>query len=127
LAVPECIADSQARDGTKVLATTVLAPVRGNVSASTACVRFSAPPRRWPEIPRVRAARLSSWASEGGCGRIVNVPSIAAIGWAMLGNAFYAVTKAEVVKLTKRITMELGSHGITANAVGPGVVRTEMA
>lgn len=45
----------------------------------------------------------------------------------MLGNAFYAATKAEVAILTKRITMELGSIGNTMNAVAPGVVPTEMA
>jgi NAD(P)-dependent dehydrogenase (short-subunit alcohol dehydrogenase family) len=71
-------------------------------------------------------ARLSSRASER-YGRIVNVTSIAAIGWAMLGNSFHAVTKVDVVILTQRITMEFGSHGMTANAVGPGGVRPEMA
>jgi len=59
-------------------------------------------------------------------GRIVNVASIAAIGTALSGNAFYAATKAEVVILTRRFAMELGQHGITVNAVAPGFVRTEM-
>jgi 3-oxoacyl-[acyl-carrier protein] reductase len=59
-------------------------------------------------------------------GRIVNVSSIAAIGTALPGNAFYAGTKAEVVILTRRFAMELGSHGITVNAVAPGFVRTDM-
>src|SRR6516225_1806754 len=38
----------------------------------------------------------------------------------------YAATKAEVVILTRRFAMELGSHGITVNAVAPGFVRTDM-
>jgi 3-oxoacyl-[acyl-carrier protein] reductase len=59
-------------------------------------------------------------------GRIVNVSSIAAIGTALPGNAFYAATKAEVVILTRRFAMELGSHRITVNAVAPGFVRTDM-
>ena len=59
-------------------------------------------------------------------GRIVNLASIAAIGTALSGNAFYAATKAEVVILTRRFAMELGSHGITVNAVAPGFVRTDM-
>jgi len=59
-------------------------------------------------------------------GRIVNVSSIAAIGTALPGNAFYAATKAEVAILTKRFAMELGSHNITVNAVAPGFVRTDM-
>ncbi len=60
-------------------------------------------------------------------GRIVNVTSIAAIGTALPGNAFYAATKAEVAILTKRFAMELGPRGITVNAVAPGFIRTEMA
>jgi 3-oxoacyl-[acyl-carrier protein] reductase len=59
-------------------------------------------------------------------GRIVNVASIAAIGTALPGNAFYAATKAEVAVLTRRFAMELGPHGVTVNAVAPGFVRTEM-
>jgi 3-oxoacyl-[acyl-carrier protein] reductase len=59
-------------------------------------------------------------------GRIVNVASIAAIGTALAGNAFYAATKAEVVILTRRFALELGEHGITVNAVAPGFVRTDM-
>jgi NAD(P)-dependent dehydrogenase (short-subunit alcohol dehydrogenase family) len=59
-------------------------------------------------------------------GRIVNISSIAAIGTALPGNAFYAATKAEVAILTKRFAMELGQHNITVNAVAPGFVRTDM-
>jgi NAD(P)-dependent dehydrogenase (short-subunit alcohol dehydrogenase family) len=59
-------------------------------------------------------------------GRIVNVSSIAAIGTALPGNAFYAATKAEVAILTRRFAMELGMHNITVNAVAPGFVRTDM-
>jgi NAD(P)-dependent dehydrogenase (short-subunit alcohol dehydrogenase family) len=59
-------------------------------------------------------------------GRIINVSSVAAIGTALPGNAFYAATKAEVAILTRRFAMELGPHGITVNAVAPGFVRTDM-
>ncbi len=59
-------------------------------------------------------------------GRIVNVSSIAAIGTALPGNAFYAATKAEVTILTKRFALELGSDNITVNAVAPGFIRTDL-
>jgi 3-oxoacyl-[acyl-carrier protein] reductase len=59
-------------------------------------------------------------------GRIVNISSIAAIGTALPGNAFYAATKAEVAILTKRFAMELGPYNITVNAVAPGFVRTDL-
>jgi 3-oxoacyl-[acyl-carrier protein] reductase len=59
-------------------------------------------------------------------GRIVNVSSIAAIGTALPGNAFYGATKAEVMSLTRRFALELGPHGITVNAVAPGFVRSDL-
>jgi len=57
---------------------------------------------------------------------IVNVSSIAAIGTALPGNAFYAATEAEVVSLTRRFALDLGPYGITVNAVAPGFVRTDL-
>ncbi len=59
-------------------------------------------------------------------GRIVNITSIAALGTALPGNAFYAATKAEAQILTLRFALELGPFGITVNAVAPGFVQTEM-
>ena len=61
-----------------------------------------------------------------GFGRIVNLTSIAAHGTGMAGTTFYAATKAAVSVLTRRFAMELGPHGITANAVAPGFIETEM-
>ena len=75
-------------------------------------------------IHATRAVIGGMWARR--YGRIVNISSIAGIGTALPGNAFYAATKAEVAILTKRFAMELGPHNITVNAVAPGFVRTEM-
>ena len=43
-----------------------------------------------------------------------------------VGNHFYASTKAEVNVLTRRFAYELGKHGITVNAVAPGLTRSDM-
>lgn len=59
-------------------------------------------------------------------GRIVNLTSIAAIGTAFSGTTFYAATKAAVIVLTRRFALELGADGITANAVAPGFILTDM-
>ncbi len=59
-------------------------------------------------------------------GRIINISSIAGHGTTMPGTTFYAATKAAVSVLTRRFAMDLGPHGITVNAVAPGVVLTDM-
>jgi 3-oxoacyl-[acyl-carrier protein] reductase len=60
-------------------------------------------------------------------GRIVNVSSVASFGnTGFTGNHFYAGTKAEVNIFTRRFALELGQHGITVNAVAPGLTRSDM-
>jgi len=59
-------------------------------------------------------------------GRIVNLSSIAGHGTTAPGNTLYAATKAAVSLLTRRFAMELGPHGITVNAVAPGLILTDM-
>jgi 3-oxoacyl-[acyl-carrier protein] reductase len=58
-------------------------------------------------------------------GRIINVASIIGlIGNA--GQANYAASKAALVGFTKSVARELGSRGITANALAPGFIETDM-
>lgn len=59
-------------------------------------------------------------------GRIVNVTSINGLR-GKFGQANYSASKAGLIGLTKAAARELGSKGITVNAVAPGMVTTEMA
>ncbi len=57
-------------------------------------------------------------------GRIVNMASVAGtLGG--FGQASYSTTKAGVLGLTKTLAMEGARHGITCNAIVPGVIGTE--
>ncbi|MGC9335643.1 MAG: 3-oxoacyl-[acyl-carrier-protein] reductase [Anaerolineae bacterium] len=58
-------------------------------------------------------------------GRIVNVSSVAGLS-GNAGQANYASAKAGLIGLTKTVAKELGSRGITCNAVAPGFVRTHL-
>jgi 3-oxoacyl-[acyl-carrier protein] reductase len=59
-----------------------------------------------------------------GRGRIVNMASVAGtLGG--FGQASYSTTKAGLLGLTKTLAMEGGRHGITCNAIVPGVIGTE--
>jgi 3-oxoacyl-[acyl-carrier protein] reductase len=58
-------------------------------------------------------------------GRIINMSSVAGrMGNA--GQANYASAKAGLIGLTKTVARELASRGITANAIAPGLIETEL-
>lgn len=57
-------------------------------------------------------------------GRIVNLSSTSALG--NRGQANYAAAKAGMQGFTKTLAIELGPFGVTANAVAPGFIVTEM-
>lgn len=58
-------------------------------------------------------------------GRIVNLSSVVGLHGAA-GQANYAAAKAGLIGLSKAVAKELGSRGITCNAVAPGFIETEM-
>lgn len=58
-------------------------------------------------------------------GRIVNISSVVGQTGAA-GQANYAASKAGLFGLTMSIAKELGSRGITCNAVAPGFIETDM-
>jgi 3-oxoacyl-[acyl-carrier protein] reductase len=58
-------------------------------------------------------------------GRIVNVSSAIALR-GNAGQSAYAASKAALVGLTRSLAREVGSRGITVNAICPGYVETEM-
>ena len=57
-------------------------------------------------------------------GRIVNLSSTSALG--NRGQANYAAAKAGLQGFTKTLALELGKFGVTANAIAPGFIDTEM-
>lgn len=59
-------------------------------------------------------------------GRVVTIASLAAQTGGLAAGPAYAASKGGVVALTKSIARYAGPHGITANAVNPGVIETPL-
>jgi len=68
---------------------------------------------------------VAPYMKEAGYGRIVTAASNVGLR-GNFGQTNYSATKAGVIAMAKTWTMELGKHGITANAVAPGFTLTEM-
>ena len=58
-------------------------------------------------------------------GRIINIGSMAGVSALQRSSPPYAAAKAGVHSLTRVLALELGSHGVTANAIAPGTTATE--
>ena len=85
----------------------------------------------WDAVMNVhlRGAFLMSRAAQkhmvdAGFGRIVNLSSTSALG--NRGQANYAAAKAGMQGFTKTLAIELGKFGVTANAIAPGFIETDM-
>lgn len=90
------------------------------------------PMDRWRDIVDVNLTGVllsnkiaASIMIDQGSGSIINVASMAAkTSWPE--SAEYSATKSGVVGITRSVAVELGPHGITANAVCPGNTLTDM-
>ena len=59
-------------------------------------------------------------------GRIINISSTAGRMVSTLGGAHYTTSKTGLLGLTRAAAKELGQHGITVNAICPGMIDTEL-
>ena len=91
-------------------------------------------PEEWESVLQVNLTsilRLCQMVLPGmrdqGWGRIVNVSSLAGRAKSLVAGGSYMASKAGVLGLTRAIAAEMGPHGITANAITPGRILTEMA
>jgi len=58
-------------------------------------------------------------------GRIISISSVAGIS-GNAGQTNYAASKAAIIGFTKSLAKEIGSRGITVNAIAPGFIETDM-
>ncbi|MDF0531279.1 SDR family oxidoreductase [Tsukamurella sp. 8F] len=67
---------------------------------------------------------VQAYQTKAGYGRIVNLSSTSALG--NRGQANYSAAKAGMQGFTKTLAIELGKFGVTANAIAPGFIATDM-
>lgn len=67
----------------------------------------------------VESMRKNKW------GRIINLASVSAL-FGNPGQANYSASKAAIIAFTRTIAKELGNRNITANAIAPGFIETDM-
>ncbi|MFB3099545.1 MAG: 3-oxoacyl-[acyl-carrier-protein] reductase [Acidimicrobiia bacterium] len=86
----------------------------------------------WDEVieTNLRSVYLVSKAALRGMvrarwGRIVSISSVSGVA-GNPGQANYAASKAGIIGFTKSVAREVGSRGITVNAVAPGFIKTDM-
>lgn len=57
-------------------------------------------------------------------GKVINISSIAGLGWTDVGGINYGASKAGITQLTKGCARSLGPYGINVNAIAPGSIDT---
>jgi len=67
---------------------------------------------------------VQAYMTKARWGRVVNLSSTSALG--NRGQVNYSAAKAGIQGFTKTLAIELGKYGVTANAVAPGFIETEM-
>src|SRR4051812_21384768 len=67
---------------------------------------------------------VQKYMTEAKFGRVVSLSSVSALG--NRGQANYSTAKAGLQGFTKTVAIELGKFGVTANAIAPGFIQTEM-
>jgi len=82
--------------------------INTNLRGTYTCTKFA-----------LRSMMMQRW------GRIISMASIAGI-IGNVGQTNYAASKAGIIAFTKSIAREVGSLGITANAIAPGFILTDM-
>ena len=89
-------------------------------------------PEQWEQVIGVNLTGVFNctkavypYLEAAGWGRIISASSVVGL-YGNFGQTNYAATKAGVIGMTRVWAREFGRKGITANAVAPGFIRTEM-
>ena len=103
------------------------------IGAKPAYLVEEMPSSAWDRMIEVHMRGTFIWSravlaymKEGGFGRIVNISSLNFTGGGRRGVAHYAAAKGGILGFTQTLAKEVGPFGITANAIAPGYVETEL-